>query len=490
MTYLIDGVTPLPTNGQTGWGTILNAAINAIDGRFTWSGGQASVSHAAASGITGTTLPVTLVSSSLTTLGTLTSLSVSGTVTIGGDLTVNGTTTTINTATLNVSDNVVVLNNDVTGSPTENAGIEVERGTSTNVLIRWNETSDVWEYTNDGSTYNTIGAASVITGTTLASNVVSSSLTSVGTITSGAWQSSTAVGLAYGGTGKTSAPAAMANLVGFTTTATSGGTTTLTNASSYYQVFTGSATQTVVLPVTSTLQTGWSFYVVNNSSATVTINSSGGNLVTYVPTTTAVLLTCVGTSLTTAADWENGATGFSSYTGTGSSVVLAASPTLTTPTVTTSIATGSTSFALVNTTATTVNFAGAATTLNIGAATGTTTINNALTVSGTTILGPASINGQSSAYTLAISDAGKIVEMTNSTDVAITIPPSGTTNFPVGTQIVVVRNNSGKVSFTPGAGVTLFSDSSKQYISTQYSAATLVKRAADEWYLIGNLSAS
>lgn len=54
----------------------------------------------------------------------------------------------------------------------------------------------------------------------------------------------------------------------------------------------------------------------------------------------------------------------------------------TSPEITTSITTGSSTFALVNTTATTVNFAGAATTLNIGAGSGTTTINNSLVVSG------------------------------------------------------------------------------------------------------------
>ena len=77
-------------------------------------------------------------------------------LTVSGNLTVSGTTTAINTSTLNVADNVVVLNNDVTGSPTENAGIEVERGTSTNVLLRWNETNDVWELTNDGTNYSPI----------------------------------------------------------------------------------------------------------------------------------------------------------------------------------------------------------------------------------------------------------------------------------------------------------------------------------------------
>ena len=74
-------------------------------------------------------------------------------VTVSGNLTVSGTTTSINTETLTVNDNLIVLNNNATGAPTENAGIEIERGSSTNVAFRWNETSDKWELTNDGSTY-------------------------------------------------------------------------------------------------------------------------------------------------------------------------------------------------------------------------------------------------------------------------------------------------------------------------------------------------
>ena len=78
-------------------------------------------------------------------------------VTVDGNLTVNGTTTTLNTDTLSVEDNIIVLNSNITASPTLNAGIEIERGTSANVLIRWNETSDKWEFTNDGSTYVDLG---------------------------------------------------------------------------------------------------------------------------------------------------------------------------------------------------------------------------------------------------------------------------------------------------------------------------------------------
>jgi hypothetical protein len=338
MSFLIDGTTSLPENGDTGWGTTLNAAINSIDNRFVWVSSEAVAKKVAASGITGTTLASNVVSSSLTAVGTLASLAVSGNVTIGGDFTVNGTTTTINTATLNVSDNVIVLNKDVTGSPTENAGIEVERGTSTNVLIRWNENTDVWELTTDGAAYSTIAT-------------------------------------------------------------------------------------------------------------------------------------------------------FTSTTGSGA-LVFGTSPAITSPAITTSLTTPSTSFDLVNATATTVNFAGAATALTVGATTGTTTVRNGLAVTGPTVLGPAVITQQSIAYTLVLSDAGDIVEMTNGTDVNLTVPPEASVDFPVGTQITIIRNGAGKVQFVAGAGVTLRSDASKQFISTQYSAATLIKRAADEWYVVGNLAAS
>ncbi|MDA9843123.1 tail fiber domain-containing protein [bacterium] len=77
-------------------------------------------------------------------------------VIITGNLTVNGTQTTVNSATLSVADNIITLNSDATGSASVNAGIEVERGDDTNVQLRWNETSDTWQFTNDGSTYTDI----------------------------------------------------------------------------------------------------------------------------------------------------------------------------------------------------------------------------------------------------------------------------------------------------------------------------------------------
>jgi hypothetical protein len=91
---------------------------------------------------------------------------------------------------------------------------------------------------------------------------------------------------------------------GYATTATAAGTTTLTVASAGQQFFTGTTTQTVVLPVTSTLVLGQQFEIVNNSTGVVTVNSSGSNLVYTLAPNEAVTVKCILTSGTTAASWS------------------------------------------------------------------------------------------------------------------------------------------------------------------------------------------
>ena len=121
--------------------------------------------------------------------------------------------------------------------------------------------------------------------------------------------------------------------MGYSTTATAAGTTTLTVASNYRQFFTGTLAQTIVLPVTSTLVTGIAYEIENNSTGTLTVNSSGGNLVGTIPTGVCAHVVCIGTTLTTAADWDWDYISNSAITGTGAAV-LATSPTVNNPTVT------------------------------------------------------------------------------------------------------------------------------------------------------------
>ena len=72
---------------------------------------------------------------------------------LSGNLTVNGTQTTVNTETLYLEDNIITLNYGTSGAPSENAGLQVDRGSSADVFFRYNETDDKWEFTNDGSNY-------------------------------------------------------------------------------------------------------------------------------------------------------------------------------------------------------------------------------------------------------------------------------------------------------------------------------------------------
>jgi hypothetical protein len=89
---------------------------------------------------------------------TAATMTASGHVVVQGNLTVNGTTTTVNSNTVAIGDSIMTLNNDETGTPSENAGFEIERGTSTNVSLLWNEGTDYWQI-SDGSTTSKIMTA-------------------------------------------------------------------------------------------------------------------------------------------------------------------------------------------------------------------------------------------------------------------------------------------------------------------------------------------
>ena len=89
----------------------------------------------------------------------------SGDTYIQGDLEVQGSITTLNTPTLQIADNIVTLNSDYTGStPNENVGFEVERGTLFKPVLRWNELSDRWEFTDDGVVYQPLSISVTDTG--------------------------------------------------------------------------------------------------------------------------------------------------------------------------------------------------------------------------------------------------------------------------------------------------------------------------------------
>ena len=235
---------------------------------------------------------------------------------------------------------------------------------------------------------------------------------------------------------------------GYTSTATAAGTTTLTSASNFYQRFTGSTTQTVVLPVTSTLAQGVAYEIENASTGNLTVNSSGGNLVVTVVPGVTVQCRCIGTSLTTAADWDPEYNEFASITGTGN-VVLSST--------------------------------------------------NAITLAGLTYTMPhitANVgymevpqNSQSAAYTCVLSDTGKHIFHPSSDANArtYTIPANSSVSYPVGTVIAFINMTSQVVSiaittdtmYLGGLGTT------GTRSLAQYGVANATKITSTSWIITG-----
>ena len=90
------------------------------------------------------------------TIGLPDNVEIAGNLQVGGNLNVIGTVNSVNTTQINIEDNKVKLNSNFTGAPTTDAGLTVERGSETDVEILWNETSDKWTLTNNGTDYHVI----------------------------------------------------------------------------------------------------------------------------------------------------------------------------------------------------------------------------------------------------------------------------------------------------------------------------------------------
>jgi hypothetical protein len=94
----------------------------------------------------------------------------------------------------------------------------------------------------------------------------------------------------------------------------------------------------------------------------------------------------------------------------------------------------------------------------------------------------------SSSYTLALSDNGKLIEMSFATANTITIPLNSSVSFPIGTKIDVMQYGAGQTQILGASGVTLASAGGANKLRLTYSGSTLVKVNFDIWYLFGDIT--
>ena len=106
----------------------------------------------------------TIKSSGNITLSANNTVFVETNLTVAGNLAINGTTTSVNTTNTNITDRVITLNKGEAGPgvtlPNPYSGIEVDRGTSSSVAIRWNETLLRWEISDETGTFAEITTSS------------------------------------------------------------------------------------------------------------------------------------------------------------------------------------------------------------------------------------------------------------------------------------------------------------------------------------------
>lgn len=89
------------------------------------------------------------------------------------------------------------------------------------------------------------------------------------------------------------------------------------------------------------------------------------------------------------------------------------------------------------------------------------------------------------AYTLALTDIGKIIEMSNAAANTVTVPPEASVLFPIGTMIDVCQYGAGQSRIVAGAGVTINTPHGLK-LAAQFSVCSLRKRSTNEWILSGD----
>jgi hypothetical protein len=209
--------TDIALGATTGTITIRNAAT-VISGDLEVNGGDITTSTTGIATVfnaNATTLHIGSAATAVTLGHDTGTTTINNNLVVSGNLTINGTTTALNTVTLQIEDkNIEIANVDVpTDITADGAGITVKG--ATDKTFNWVNASDSWTSSEhlDLATSKDykINGSSVLSNTTLGSGVVNSSLTSVGTIVSGIWDA-TAIAIAHGGTGATTAPQAITNL--------------------------------------------------------------------------------------------------------------------------------------------------------------------------------------------------------------------------------------------------------------------------------------
>ena len=374
--------------------------------------------------------------------------SLNGNVTVGGNLTVQGSNTIINANTITVSDKNIELG--TIGSPTDTTadggGITL-KGT-TDKTFTWSNSTAAWTSSEDlnlvtGKAYE-INGTSVLSASALGSGVTGSSLTSFGTSPTLTTPIISSGGATFNGS-------------------TSGTTVLRANATA--------GTTTITLPAT----TGTVVTTGDTGTVTSTMILDGTILDADINASANIALSKLATGTAGNILVYNGSGVLASVTESGDVTIDSSGVT--------SITANSIVNADINSAAAIVYSK-----LSLANTIVNADISTAAAISLDKIADVATNANTATAYTLVLADKNKVVELNNAAAIALTVPADNTVAYGTGTQITLLQTGAGQVTIAGAAGVTVNATPGLK-MRAQWSSVTLLKRAANTWVAMGDLSA-
>jgi hypothetical protein len=108
---------------------------------------------------------------------------------------------------------------------------------------------------------------------------------------------------------------------------------------------------------------------------------------------------------------------------------------------------------------------------------------------GTSNEGLLSVNTQTgTSYTLAVSDTGRLITLSNSSAITLTVPLMSSVTLAIGTSVALAQISTGLVTVAPAAGVTVNGVGTNRALSGQWATASLTKISQNGWILSGGLA--
>jgi hypothetical protein len=430
--------------------------------------------------ITTSSASFNLVNTNVTTLnfaGSATTLNIgstsgntalNGNVTVGGSLTVNGANTIINANTLVVADkNIQMANLEVQTNTTADGGGILLHG-ATDKTFYWYDASASWTSSEhldlvSGKVYK-INNTTVLSGTTLGSGITGSSLTSFGTSPALTTPVISSGGASFSGS-------------------TSGTTVLQANATASGTITLPAVTGTVV--TTGDTGTVTSTMIANATIIDADINASANIALSKLATGTAGNILVYNASGVLASVAETG-----DVTIDSSGVTAIAANSVVNADINSAAAIAYSKLALSNSV------------VNADIATTAAIAYSKLSLTGSVVnadistsaaidqnkIADTTLNQQAASYTLVLTDKNKMVEISNAGATTLTIPADNTVNMATGATLTILQTGAGQVTIAGASGVTVNATPGLK-LRTQWSSATLIKRAANTWVALGDLSA-